>query len=444
MDAFISAEQIKALWGQINEWAITTVFVPTTGYQAAAIFGCFCLAYILARPVRAWFYRYIERIKASRPEHIVSEMGDEANDLVLPALWAFLTWCAGYVFRELETPDGLIRLITSLLTAWVIIRLATSLLKSPFWSRLVAITAWTIAALNIVGLLDKTRELLGSLAISLGDVRVSALSVVEGLISLAVLLWVANFATRVINQQVHESATLTPSMKVLISKLTKILGLGLAILLALAGAGIDLTALTVFSGALGIGIGFGLQKIVSNFISGIILLLDKSVKPGDNIVVGDTFGWIDKLNARYVSVITRDGTEHLIPNENLITEPVENWSYTNRLLRLRMPVGVSYDSDLHLAMKLCLEAADETDRIIQDPAPKCLLRGFGDNAVDLEIRAWIDDPQNGRGGVTSECLQKVWQKFHDNDIEFPFPQRDLHIRSMDGNLREVLLPPPPP
>ena len=441
MDAFISAEQIKVFWSQSMEWAQTTVFVPTTGYQAAVIFGCFCLAYILARPVRAWFHRYIARIKASRPKHIVAEMGDEANDLVLPALWAFLTWCAGYVFRELENPDGLMRLITSLLTAWVIIRLATSLLKSPLWSRIVAITAWTIAALNIVGLLDKTRELLGSLAVSLGDVRISALSVVEGLISLAVLLWVANFVTRLVNQQVHESATLTPSMKVLISKLTKILGLGLAIMLALAGAGIDLTALTVFSGALGIGIGFGLQKIVSNFISGIILLLDKSVKPGDNIVVGDTFGWIDKLNARYVSVITRDGTEHLIPNENLITEPVENWSYTNRLLRLRMPVGVSYDSDLQLAMKLCLEAAEETDRIIQDPAPKCLLRGFGDNAVDMEIRAWIDDPQNGRGGVTSECLQKVWQKFHDNNIEFPFPQRDLHIRSMDGNLREVLLPP---
>ncbi len=437
MQDFFKDVQLSELQASFLEWIDTVVLTGSTGYQALAVLVTFFIATLLARPLQDRVHDSLA--KADRARLAAAEQfSDEINDLMLPLIWLILQWGVSYLFASWGVPNGLLIVTTSLTTAWVIIRFMSGLIKSKFWSRVVATVAWAIAALNILGLLDETRTLLDSLALTLGDIRISALSVVEGLISLVILLWVANVITRLVDQQVYRSVTLTPSIKVLISKLTQIGAFGLAILLALGGAGIDLTALTIFSGALGIGVGFGLQKIVANFISGIILLLDKSVKPGDNIVVADTFGWIDKLNARYASVITRDGTEHLIPNEDLITQRVENWSYTNRLLRLRMPIGVSYESDIHKAIALCEEAAAEIERIKENPAPRCLLRGFGDNAVDLELRAWIDDPQNGRGGVMNDCLLKVWDKFQEHGIEFPYPQRDVHIKSIGVETQALL------
>lgn len=218
-------------------------------------------------------------------------------------------------------------------------------------------------------------------------------------------------------------------MRVLSIKILNIALITIAILITISAAGIDLTALAVFGGALGVGLGFGLQKIFSNLVSGFILLMDRSIKPGDVIAIGQTYGWINHLNARYVSVITRDGIEHLIPNEVLITERVENWSFSNNLVRLKIPVGISYKSDVRHAMELCVDAAMMTPRILLNPEPRCLLRGFGDSSVDLELRVWIEDPANGRGNVLSEVLLGVWDRFHEHGIEIPYPQRDLHIRS---------------
>jgi small-conductance mechanosensitive channel len=159
------------------------------------------------------------------------------------------------------------------------------------------------------------------------------------------------------------------------------------------------------------------------------LLLDRSVKPGDVIAIGETYGWINALSARYVSVITRDGTEHLIPNEELISQRVENWSFSNRLVRLRIPIGISYEADVLKAMELTVEAASEVDRILSEPVPVCHLIGFGDNAIDMELRVWINDPRNGLTNVKSAVLLGIWEKFGDSAIAFPFPQRDLHIKS---------------
>lgn len=435
MEPPFSLDAVLPIVSDISDWAWANLFVPATAYQAGLIVAAFIAAHYISIPIRKQLKAYINARPARDARPFVYQLIDEIDDLVLPIIWALLQWAIEYGFLLLELPNALITLTTRLITAWIVIRLATSFLRSSFWSRVVAITVWIIAALSLVGWLDYTRDFLDGLSVELGEIRVSALSVFNGLISLAILLWIATLVTRLIDQQVDQSRSLTPSIKVLVRKITRIVAIGLAVVLALGGAGIDLTALTIFSGALGIGIGFGLQKIVANFISGIILLLDKSVKPGDNIVVGDTFGWIDKLNARYVSVITRDGTEHLIPNEDLITLPVENWSYTNRLLRLRIPVGISYGSDVRRAMELCEEAANETDRIVDQPAPRCHLIGFGDSAVDLEIRVWIEDPQNGRGPVVTECLLGVWDKFHENGIEFPFPQRDVHVKIDDDQVQ---------
>ena len=246
------------------------------------------------------------------------------------------------------------------------------------------------------------------------------------------MLWLATITSRLLEQRVQNLPNLTPSVQVLIGKLIKIIFITVAILVAINSVGIDLTALAVFSGAVGVGLGFGLQKVVSNFVSGIILLLDRSVKPGDTIAVAGYYGRIDSLGARYASVITRDGVEHLIPNEEFITTRVENWSFSNELIRLRKTVGVHYKSDIHKAIELCLDAAANTGRILTDPKPACLLKDFGESSVDLEIRFWIRDPMNGRANVTSELLLGIWDRFAEHGIEIPYPQRDLHLRSSNA------------
>ena len=191
--------------------------------------------------------------------------------------------------------------------------------------------------------------------------------------------------------------------------------------------GIDLTAFAVFSGALGLAVGFGLQKTVSNLIAGITLLLDRSIKPGDVIVVGDSFGWVNKIGVRAVSVITRDGKEHLIPNENLMTQEVENWSYSDRNVRIHIPVGIAYDSDLDLAQKLMMQAALDSPRVLKSPRPNVWLTGFGESSVDHEILAWIADPEAGVGNVRSDVLGRLWHLFRDHGVTIPFPQRVVHM-----------------
>lgn len=349
--------------------------------------------------------------------------------LALPVVWLVLQWLAVMVSVQAGWPHHVIRAVVSLLTAWVLIRLMSNVVANAAWSKAIAVIAWTVAALNIVGLLGPTVEVLDAFAINLGDFRLSVLGLIKAAIALGLFLWMAGLAARLTEKKLGQASSLTPSARVLFGKLTRIGLYTAAILIGLNSVGIDLTALAVFTGAVGLGIGFGLQKVFSNLISGVILLLDKSVKPGDVIAVGQTFGWINSLNARYVSVITRDGTEHLIPNEELIGQRVENWSFTDKLVRLRLPLGVSYDSDVRKAMDLAVETASGVKRVLDDPAPVCRLVGFGDSSVDLELRVWIDDPQGGVANVQSEILLGVWDAYKAAGVEFPFPQRDIHIKS---------------
>ncbi len=223
---------------------------------------------------------------------------------------------------------------------------------------------------------------------------------------------------------------LTPSVQVLLINLSRIILFIVAIVAGISSVGIDLTAFAVFTGALGVGIGFGLQKVVGNFVSRIIILLDKSVKPGDVVAIGNNYGRISSLGARYVSVVTPDAHEYLIPNEDFITTQVVNWSYSDQNIRLSADVGVHYRSDVHRAIEICLEAAGEVDRILKDPPPKCFLNAFGESSVDLLVSYWINDPMNGTINVRSALLLNIWDKFHAEGIEIPYPQRDLYIKEM--------------
>ena len=407
-------------------WLQANAFVMSNAAQVVIVLVAFVIAKVLDKPAM----RLVKKAERGPfAESYLRTLLHNLASLTLPVMWLIVQWLSISIAARAGWPTHLLTGVVSLLTAWVIIRLMTSVVGHAGWSRAIALGAWTVAALNIVGWLTPTMAFLDDLALNLGDLRISVLGLIKAAIALAVLLWAAGWASKLAENRLRQTRNLTPSAQVLFGKLLRIGLFVLAVVVGLNSVGIDLTAFAVFSGALGLGIGFGLQKVVANLISGIILLLDRSVKPGDVIAVGDSFGWINALRARYVSVITRDGTEHLIPNEELISQRVENWSYTDKLVRLKLPVGISYDSDPRRAAELAVAAAEGVDRVLAHPKPVCHLRGFGDSALNLEMRVWIQDPQNGVANVTNQVLLRLWDAFQEGGIDFPYPQHDVHIKS---------------
>ncbi len=407
------------------EWLTTHVLVWSTLFQFAGSIALFAIAYIASKPLAARF----EKTTFIRAEY--HRLKHTANLLILPVLWCILQWLAVLFSAELGGDIYLTRIIASLLTAWIVIRFTASFVENPALAKAISITAWTIAALNIVHLLDPTLNALDKLAITVGELHVSVLSLIKGLLSIGLLLWIATASSRILERKIRSYAGLEPSLKVLFSKLLKISFITLAIFFGLSSMGLDLSVFAVFGGAIGVGIGFGLQKVVSNLICGVILLLDRSIKPGDVIAInnGQTFGWVNRLSARCVSVRTRDGQEHLIPNEDFITQKVENWSYSDTHVRLKIGVSVSYDTDVPGALKLLEEATDGIERVMQNPAPAARLIKFDDSAIQLELRVWITDPEQGVTNVRSAVMLRIWELFREHNIAIPFPQRDIHIKS---------------
>ena len=425
----IDTDTIRQWAEAARAWLVDEVLVFSSmvhlGVVAAALLVSMPLASRLRRAVSALRERF--ELKDWMDQTI-----KEVEALALPLIWLALQWLIFLIASGSGWGRDLLEIAVSLLTAWVVIRFASTLIRNRALANAFAIVAWSIAALSIVGLLEPVVGLLDSAAIRLGGFRLSLLGLINGAMVLTVLLWLAFAVSRTVEHRAGRSTVLTPSARVLVSQFTKITLVTVAIVFSLSSIGIDLTAFAVFTGALGVGIGFGLQKVVSNLLSGILLLMDRSIKPGDVIAIGKTYGSVNFMGARYVSLITRDGTEHLIPNENLVTSAVENWSYSNNLVRLKTEIGVSYDSDIRKAIALVLEAAKEADRVLKDPEPRCFIAGFGDSSVNLSLRMWINDPANGVANVRGAVLLGIWDKFHAQGIEIPYPQRDLHIRSSEG------------
>lgn len=321
----------------------------------------------------------------------------------------------------------LLHVAVSLAIAWVVIAVLASLIRNQFLYRIVAATAWTIAALSILGLTEPAREVLDSAAITIGGTRVSALLVLKTTALLIVALWGATIASNFFDKRLHSYKDLTPSIQVLLGKLVRFALVTFSLLIVLASVGIDFSSLALFTGAVGVGLGFGLQRVVSNLVCGIILLADKSIKPGDVISLGENFGWIDTMGARYTSVVSRDGREHLIPNEDFVTQRVVNWSYSNDRVRLEVKFGVSYASDPHVVRRLAVEAAGTVPRVLKSPEPQCHLQAFGESSLDFLLRFWIHDPVEGLTVVRGAVLLAVWDTFKREGIAIPYPVRDLHI-----------------
>lgn len=419
--------QIIAFLSESWAWVQANVLDPLRLLEIAIIVVAVLASRFAAKKI------HVGLMKAFGEHPWMLKVEARLQPLMSTALVIMLLWTAVLIMSPWVPSPYFLLIGTSLFTAWLVIRLAVSLISNRELARLVAGLAWAIAALNIVGLLDPILTVLNDAHLPLGDATISVLDILQGVLTFAVVMWAALALSDLIDKRIRGLATVPPSARVLMAKSTKIILVSLAFLISLNATGIDLTALAVFGGALGVGIGFGLQKVVGNFISGIILLMDRSIKPGDVIETQGTYGTINRLAARYTSVITRDGTEFLIPNEDMITQPVINWSHSHRLVRRRVPVQISYESDLRKAMDLMVEAAQAEGRVLNNPAPRTLVKGFGADGVDLELRMWIEDPQHGVSNIASDVMLHIWDLFHDNDIEFPYPQRVVHLRQDEGH-----------
>ena len=422
MEELFSADRLLAIWNAFYGWLLTNVLVLDNAVQVAIVGLTLLLALLFAQRFKPWLARYRDHRSIGRGV-VISEA------MALSVIWLVLVWLAMVIVGGAGKPNGLLSTALTLLAAWLVIHFGSQFVRNRGLARLITWAVWSIAALSILGLLEPVITGLDSAAITIGTLRISIYDVVRSTVSLAVLLSVALYLTTLTEARIRTSQTLSPTVQVLVTKSLKIVLVSIAVLFAIRSVGIDLGALTVLGGALGLGVGFGLQKIVSNLISGVILLVDKSIKPGDIIAVSGTYGWVTALGGRYVSVVTRDGVEHLIPNETLISEPVENWTHTQRRTRLKLDLFVHHESELKDVITLCEDAARETARVLPDPAPKCLFIEFGESSLKLQLRFWIGDAQNGVQNVKSDVLIEIWQRFKQRGVRVPYPQRDLHVRS---------------
>ncbi len=324
----------------------------------------------------------------------------------------------------------LLSIAGKLATSFLLISIVSQIIRRRTIRIFFAWSAWIFVAAEILGITDDVSEFLDSIGFDIAQGRISVLTVFKFLVVLGALLWGASTLGNLIDQRVQRVEELTPSLRVLLGKVIRFALIFLAGIVTLQSLNIDLTAFTVLSGAVGVGIGFGLQKVVSNFISGIIILLDESIKPGDTISLGETFGWIRELRARFVSVITRDGREFLIPNEDFITREVINWSFTDKFVRLDVNFGVAYDSDPHEVIRIAIEAASSVDRVDSErKKPVCWMTEFGDSSLNFRLRFWIDDPQQGLTNIRGKVLLALWDAFKAADIKIPFPHREVIFKN---------------
>ena len=286
-------------------------------------------------------------------------------------------------------------------------------------------------SLEFLPLLGPIKEFLNADALSLqiGNAKFSAYLIIQGVIIIATLLWLTGFLSDIAAKFIKKIPGINSNNRNLITKALQILIYFIAFQIGMNFLGIDLTALAVFSGALGIGIGFGLQKVTSNFISGIIILFEKTVQNDDLIELNDgTLGFLRNTGSRASLIETYDGKEVMVPNEDLITNRVINYTHSNKKARIKINIGVSYDCDIEKAQKLILDAAIEHPRTTKTPEPLCFLEEFADSSVNFILLFWVNDVVEGRYGPKSDVLFSIWNKFKDNNIEIPYPQRDIHIR----------------
>ncbi len=444
-DQIFAVEDVREILTAALDWLQTTLLTLDTGLQV----GLIAVALIPALFFGPRLGRVInQHLVARAPEGPLRRLARAAGVLAVPVALYLSLLLFQVILGAFEQPTAAVGASISLLTAWIVTRVVTLVIRSPFWSSVAFYVAWPIAALSAFGLLDEVAAQLQALSIPVGEGTdgaarvISLFDVVRTLIYFAILFWGAAMLGRLVESRLNAVDEVTPTLKALIVKVVKVALPVVAFVIALQIAGFNLATLAVFSGALGLGIGLGLQKMVSNFLAGFTLIADRSIKPGDVIQIDNTFGWVTGMAARYVAIRTRDGTEHLIPNDRFMTEGVVNWSRSDKVIRLHAPFAVAYDTeDLKQVQALAREAAQSTDRVVDHPTPVCNLMAFADSRIEFDLRFWIQDPSNGLANVRSDVYLAIWERLQANKIRIPYPQHDLHIKTLTRGDRPA--PPAP-
>jgi small-conductance mechanosensitive channel len=412
--------RVLARWDEITaDWALA---------QFGIIAASYLIAVLLSRVIVPRLEARLRKIKQQPSLLRILVVFLRRTKWILFALLLVLT---ASVMAPITWPSHsyFVKLAASLATAWALISTLSRVIRNRRIGNAIAILAWSIVALLLTGLIDSVVDALDAASISVAGFRLSVLIALKAIFLFSALLWLALLISDVIDQRLMKRLEIDAAIAVLIGKLIRAALLFIVIFASFAAIGIDLTAFAVFSGAVGLGIGFGLQKVASNLISGFIILLDRSIKPGDVISLGSTFGWITALGARYVQVNTRDGVEYLIPNETFITERLANMSHSNRSIRLDLKFGVSYASDPHEVRALATTVVAKLPRVMTHPEPVCHIVGFGDSSLDFLLRFWIQDPENGLTNVRGEAFLGLWDAFKENKVEIPYPHREVFLRT---------------
>lgn len=394
-------------------------------WQVAALVMSLGLAWLITRLVRKQFPQQEGGWK----------LGMGGMDRIIFPLTALLLVLVAKTLLNHWHSISMLNLAVPLLLSLALVRLAVYMLRHIFppggWlhtsERFIAVLIWSGVALHITGFLPEIIQVLEDFSFRIGKQKISLLMILNALLSIAVTLLVVMWLASTLEKRLMAATRLDMSLRVVLAKVLRAALVLIGIMIALPLAGIDITVLSVFGGALGVGIGFGLQKIASNYISGFIILLDRSIRIGDLVTVENRYGTVTSITSRYVVIKVLDGTEAIIPNEALITSTVLNHSYTNHEVRISIPIQVSYDSDLKKATQIMLEAAKIQPRVLKEPEPKAFLKNFGESGIDLEMSIWINDPEEGQLNLRSDINWEIWEKFQQAGIEIPFPQRVVKL-----------------
>jgi len=422
---------------------------PSNLLQIAVIGISVALGWWLARLVR----QHIVATPAEGAPETLPSRAPEAAWVVAPLVVILLILAAADGLMHAVGADARYVLAAVQLTGLaLLIRFAVYVLRVSLgakarikgWGTPISLVLWVFASLHFLGWGKDVIAALDSIGIDAGHTRISVWSVMKLLVTVSLFVVAAMWVSRWLERRVLKLDGLAPNMRIGIAKFMQAFLVGLSVLVGLNAAGLDLTTLNVLTGAIGIGLGFGLQSIAANFVSGFVLLMDRSIKPGDVIsftgTMGTTtegFGWVEELRGRYVVVRDRDGVETLVPNQHLINNPVINWSYTDPRVRLKLPIRISYKDDPELAMRLLIQATDGHRRIIRDPAPVARLMGFGDSGIELELRFWIPDPQEGVNNVRSDVNRSIWRLFREHNVTMPVTQREIRVEMTTPAVGEV-------
>lgn len=418
---------------EISRVLIDLVDSPDDWLQWGLIGGAIVLACVLRKIVSYVFARIDSKVESFCKTAFENYNGFK----IYPLLLVIILGLFHLTLEQNEEPCSYVLAAFYLVFAYTAYNLLTAFSHGAFIPKVVGGVVYLMITLSIFGLLKPVQDMMAEVKFPLGSMDLNAWDFVSAVIALLLLLWFVGVLIRLVDTGVSRNKNIPPTVRVLVSKASRLILYTVAILMTLKIARVDLRALAFFSGALGLGIGFGLQKVISNLVSGVIILLDKSIKPGDVIEIDGSYGWINTLRTRYVSVLTRDKKEILIPNEDFVINKVVNWSFSDTDVRIKADVGIAYGEDVEKAIGCCVQAAKRVQRVMGEPAPRCLLTGFGDSAINLQIRFWINDASDGVANVRSAVLLEVWRSFREHDIKIPFPQRDIHIKGPH------LLPAPP-